>query len=128
MLEEEGWENVFARHQRLMRMTRAGLRALGLPLLTSDDDASPTVTAIDGRQTAWDTESLRKHMSEMNVTIAGGQQHLKGQIARIGHMGYCDELDVLTVLGVLEMACFKMGVPVELGTGVKAAQEVMLHV
>ncbi|MFC7442164.1 pyridoxal-phosphate-dependent aminotransferase family protein [Laceyella putida] len=128
MLEEEGWENVFARHQRLKRMTRTGIRALGLPLFTNDQDASPTVTAIDGRQVAWETEALRKHMSQMKVTIAGGQQHLKGQIARIGHMGFCDELDILTVLSVLEMALVKLGVSIELGSSVKAAQEVMLDV
>lgn len=127
MLKEEGWENVFARHRRLMRMTRAGISALGIPLLTSSEDASPTVTAIDGRAVAWETEALRKNMSAMNVTIAGGQQHLKGQIARIGHMGYCDELDILTVLSVLEMALVKLGVSIELGSSIKAAQEVILN-
>ncbi|MBA4543107.1 MULTISPECIES: alanine--glyoxylate aminotransferase family protein [Thermoactinomyces] len=128
MLEEEGLPRVFARHERLKTMTRAGIKALGLELMTSDADASPTVTSVYGGREKWEAETLRKELRALGVGVAGGQQHLKGKIFRIGHMGYCDELDILTVLSALEIALIKTGVPVELGSGVKAAQEVMLHV
>jgi aspartate aminotransferase-like enzyme len=128
MLEEEGLPNVFARHERLKQMTRAGVRALGLNLMTSEADASPTVTSVRGGEEHWNAEDLRKALGQLRVTVAGGQQQLKGKIFRIGHMGYCDELDMLTVLAALEVALCRIGVFVELGSAVKAAQEVMLHV
>jgi aspartate aminotransferase-like enzyme len=60
--------------------------------------------------------------------VAGGQQHLKGKIFRIGHMGYCDEWDILTVLAAVEVTLSQMGQPVEPGMATKAAQEVMMNV
>ncbi len=124
LFEEEGMENVIRRHELLKEMTRAGVRALGLTLMTSDEDGSPTVTSIDCKDTDWNVEDLRKALSQINVVVAGGQQHLKGQIFRIGHMGYCDPLDILTTLSAIEFALNQIDVPVELGAGVKAAQEV----
>jgi aspartate aminotransferase-like enzyme len=124
MLEEEGLNQVIRRHELLKQMTRAGVRALGLELMASDQDASPTVTSIHGGGTAWQSEDLRKALRSLNVVVAGGQQHLKGKIFRIGHMGYCDALDILTTLSALELALQQIGVSVPFGTSVKAAQEV----
>ncbi|GGE11045.1 serine-pyruvate aminotransferase [Marinithermofilum abyssi] len=127
MLEEEGWEKVIHRHKLMKEMTRAGTRALGLDLMTSDDVASPTVTSIWGSD-KWSSEDLRKALRQLSVRVAGGQQHLKGKIFRIGHMGYCDPLDVLTVLSALELALKNIGVPVEAGAGIQAAEEVFHRV
>lgn len=126
ILEEEGLHNVYQRHEQLKQMTRSGIKALGLQLMTSDSDASPTVTSIWGGKGEWDSEELRKQLRQLQVIVAGGQQHLKGQIFRIGHMGYCDYLDILTVFNALELSLAKLGVSIPLGKGVKAAQEVML--
>ncbi|SEN26966.1 pyridoxal-phosphate-dependent aminotransferase family protein [Lihuaxuella thermophila] len=127
MLQEEGLENVIKRHERLKQMTRAGVRALGLELMTSEQDASPTVTSIHGGKDQWSSEDLRKALRELQIVVAGGQQHLKGKIFRIGHMGYCDALDIFTTLSGLEIALQKIGVPAPLGAGVKAAQEVYMN-
>ncbi|TCP69873.1 pyridoxal-phosphate-dependent aminotransferase family protein [Baia soyae] len=127
MLEEEGLEQVFKRHELLMNMCRAGVQSLGLTLMASDQDSSPTVTSIYGGAEAWSSEDVRKHLKQLRVLVAGGQQHLKGQIFRIGHMGYCDSLDVLTALSALEIALIQAGASVSLGSGVKAAQEVYLN-
>lgn len=127
LLEEEGLEHTIQRHELLMKMCRAGVQALGLTLMTSNQDASPTVTSIYGGGESWSSEDLRKRLKQLQVYVAGGQQHLKGQIFRIGHMGYCDALDVLTTLGALEMALIQIGVSIQLGVGVKAAQEVYLQ-
>lgn len=127
MLEEEGLEQTFQRHELLMKMCRAGVHALGLTLMTNAQDASPTVTSIYGGDKLWSSEDLRKKLKQLQVYVAGGQQHLKGQIFRIGHMGYCDVLDLLTVLGALEISLNQIGVSIQLGSGVKAAQEVYLQ-
>jgi aspartate aminotransferase-like enzyme len=62
----------------------------------------------------------------MGVNFAGGQGKLKGKLLRIGHMGYCTELDVVMAIAALEMALHKLGVPVELGVGVRAAEGALL--
>jgi aspartate aminotransferase-like enzyme len=126
LLEEEGLPAIIKRHEVMRDMTRAAMRALNVPLMADDEYASPTVTSCDP-QGAFDAEELRKVLrTRHNIVIAGGQQHLKGKIFRIGHMGYCEPLDVLQVIAAIEMSLRQIGVPVELGAGVKAAQEVLL--
>ena len=62
----------------------------------------------------------------MGVDIAGGQDHLKGKIVRISHIGYVGPFDVITAISTLEMALNRLGVPVELGQGVRAAESALL--
>ncbi|PCN43778.1 aminotransferase [Brevibacillus laterosporus] len=127
MLDEEGLPQVFARHELMKNMTRAAMRALGLPLMTEDEYASPTVTSVDPGD-LFDAEELRKILrTKYNVVIAGGQQHLKGRIFRIGHMGYCDPQDVLTVISLIEVSLQQIGYEITLGAGVRAAQEVLIQ-
>lgn len=125
LFEEEGLEEVYARHDLMMKMTRSAMRALDIPLLTHDKDASPTVTAIIPDRV--DAEALRKQVKEdFNLDLAGGQQHLKGKVIRIGHMGYCNPSDVLQIISIIEIGLQKLGAKVSLGKGVAAAQEVYL--
>lgn len=127
MLEDEGFDQVVHRHELMRNMTRAAADALGLPLLTKDADASPTVTAIAAGND-FDAEQLRHVVKEnYNMTFAGGQKQLKGRLLRIGHMGWCFPTDVITAISFIEMGLRKMNVKIELGTGVKAAEEVYLN-
>jgi len=126
MLDEEGLPQIILRHEMMRDMTRAAMRALNIPLMAKDEYASPTVTSLDPRG-AFDAEALRKVLrTSYNLVIAGGQQHLKGKIFRIGHMGYCEPLDVIQTVSAIEMALRQIGAPAELGAGVQAAQEVLL--
>jgi aspartate aminotransferase-like enzyme len=61
------------------------------------------------------------------VTIAGGQNQLKGKIARIAHTGYFGPFDIVTTLAALEMTLSELGHPLDLGAGVGAAQGVFLE-
>ncbi len=127
MMEEEGLANIIKRHELLRDMTRAAMRALGIPLMTKDEFGSPTVTSLDP-QGLFDAEELRKVLrTRHNLIVAGGQQHLKGKIFRIGHMGYCEPLDVIQIVAAIEMSLKQIGFEVELGKGVKAAQEVLIN-
>lgn len=126
MLEEQGFDNVIARHRLMMAMTRSAIRALDLPLMVRDEVASPTVTAVYGTSDL-NVEDLRKMLSHLNIRLAGGQQHLKGRIFRIGHMGYCEPNDVLTVIATIEVALKKLNYPIKLGQGMQAAEEVWAH-
>ncbi|MFP7170599.1 alanine--glyoxylate aminotransferase family protein [Terribacillus sp. 7520-G] len=126
LLEEEGLEQVYARHRLMRDMTRAAFRALGIPLLVEDAYASPTVTAI--KPDDFDAEQLRKQLKqEFNLAFAGGQQHMKGQIFRIGHMGYCSPADVLQVIGAVEIGLVQIGKQVTMGAGTAAAQQIYLE-
>ncbi|TMN22901.1 pyridoxal-phosphate-dependent aminotransferase family protein [Lentibacillus cibarius] len=125
MMEEEGLDHVYKRHQTMKDMARAAFRALNIPLLTTDEAASPTVTAV--KPDDFDPEALRKVLkNDFGLSIAGGQKHLKGNIFRIGHMGYCSPADLLQTITIIEIALHKVGKMVELGKGTKAAQETLL--
>ncbi|MGD8189157.1 pyridoxal-phosphate-dependent aminotransferase family protein [Brevibacillus ginsengisoli] len=127
MMEEEGLANIIKRHELMRDMTRAAMSALGIPLMTKEEYGSTTVTSLDP-QGLFDAEELRKVLrTKHNLVIAGGQQHLKGKIFRIGHMGYCEPLDVIQIVAAIEMALKQIGFEVELGKGVKAAQEVLIQ-
>jgi aspartate aminotransferase-like enzyme len=60
------------------------------------------------------------------MTAAGGQDHLKGKIFRISHMGYIDSFDVITALAAVEMTVKGLGHPIKLGSGVAKAQEIFM--
>ena len=118
----EGLPAVFTRHARLADATRAGVQALGLALFADHPGAACTaVKAPDGIEAGRIVKGLRAR----GITIAGGQGSMKGQIFRIAHMGYVDGFDVLTALGALEMVLAELRYPVTLGTGVRAAEELL---
>jgi aspartate aminotransferase-like enzyme len=64
---------------------------------------------------------------KFGITIAGGQNQLKGKIARIAHCGYYGAFDTVTTVAALEMTLKELGADVELGAGVAAAQRVFLE-
>ena len=128
MMKEEGLENIFARHTRLAKATRAGVKVLGLPLLAPDDAYSNAVTAV--APTDFAAEDIRKIMNQrFNISLAGGQDHLKGKIFRIGHLGFVCDRDILTALSSLEATLSELGY--ENGTSttaVDAATKVLVSV
>ncbi|MGV3487184.1 MAG: pyridoxal-phosphate-dependent aminotransferase family protein [Tuberibacillus sp.] len=127
LIEEEGLQRVFDRHIVLKRMTRAAMRAAGLRLLTSDEEASPTVTAV-AQTDNWDTETFRKSAREkFNLVLAGGQKKLKGQLVRFGHMGACTPAEIIQSLFLFEMALKSVQWPVSTGVMVQAAEEVLIN-
>jgi len=124
MFKEEGLENVFTRHAKLARATREAVKALGLELLapTAPSDALTAIKAPEGV----DGKKLKKNFEDMyGLIIAGGQSQLKGKIIRIAHIGYFQPLDIIQAVSTLELVLKSMGYPVELGKGVKAAEEIL---
>ncbi len=116
-----------ARHARLATAMRAGLRALGLELLPSEESlCASTLSAI--RYPKGVDASLVGRMRDEGIVVAGGLlPELKGTYFRIGHMGAHQESDVLAVLGALERALDRSGVDVDLGSGLGAAQSALLR-
>lgn len=105
ILFEEGLPQRIERHKRLAEMTRAGIKSLGLELFpVSEDICSRTVTAFKAPPHKTEQEIRDTLKNKYNLVIAGGQAHLKGKIMRIGHMGNCQEKDIITTLACLEKA------------------------
>lgn len=122
MIKEEGLQNIFERHKLLARAVQEAVRAMGLELLA--DSPSPTLTAIK-LPSGIDGQELKRRLEDRyGLIVAGGQEHLKGKIIRIAHMGYFEPSDILQVVAALELELKGMGYPVELGRGVSAAQKV----
>ncbi|NTW04969.1 MAG: alanine--glyoxylate aminotransferase family protein [Peptococcaceae bacterium] len=126
MMMAEGMSNVYARHKLLSKAAQAAVKALGLELFAREDSISPLVTAIKSPE-GIDGDDIRKILKkEFGVTFAGGQSSLKGKIFRIAHMGFADKMDVIIAISALEMSLVRMGIPLEMGKGVQAAQQVFL--
>ena len=123
MLEREGLANVFRRHDRLARATRAGVEALGLSLFCRATP-SPALTAVNAPPGVDGEAIVRAYSQAHNITIAGGQGEMKGTLFRLGHMGYAAEFDVITALAALEQVLAELGQPVDFGAGVRGAQKV----
>jgi aspartate aminotransferase-like enzyme len=123
LLKEEGLENVIERHARLAHATREAARALGLELLAkAPSNVATAMIMPDGI----DAEKLRKILSaDMNITVAGGQDALKGSVIRVAHLGYCSESDTITTVSAIEMALKKLGHDCEPGAGVAAVEKAL---
>lgn len=124
MMRAEGLDSIFARHDRLKRAAREAVKAMGLPLLGPDDCASPAVTAV--APTTVDAEQIRSVMKKrFDIALAGGQDHLKGKIFRIGHLGFVSDRDLLCAIGSLEATLESLNAGNEPGAGITAAAKIL---
>ena len=126
MMKAEGLENVFARHKRLMTTTRAAVQALGLPLFAADGCASPAITSVMPPAEV-DAQKVRTLMRKrFDIALADGQDHLKGKIFRIGHLGFVCDRDILAAISSLEVVLREMGYEgFTPGAGVAAAAKLL---
>ncbi len=118
MLKAEGIENIWRRHERLATAIRAGVAAIGLKLFSEFPSFAVTpVWLPEGMDWKVFNKTLK---SKYGITIAGGQDDYAGKIFRISHLGYYDELDMVTMIGALELTLKECGYKCELGKGVQA--------
>ncbi len=125
MLEEEGLENVFARHRRHSEATRAACKAWGLETQCQQQGAhSPVLTGVrmpDGH----DSDAFRKVVLEnFDMSLGTGLNKVKGKVFRIGHIGHFNDLMLMGTLSGVEMGLDLARVPHRAG-GVLAAMDVL---
>ena len=124
MLKEEGLQEVFDRHARLAKATRAAVEALGCKLF-APTAPSPTVTSVWGPE-GLNTDKLVKQLRDKyGVSITGGQDAVKGKIFRVAHLGYFGTFDILTSVTAVEMALTDLGVKITRGAGTAAAEAIL---
>jgi aspartate aminotransferase-like enzyme len=126
LMNEEGKDAIFARHEACAAAARAGLTALGFQLFADPAVASKTVTA------AWvpedlDWKAFNGEVKRRGVVLAGGQGKLTGKIFRLGHLGSVTIEEILGAISTLEFVSLAMGRPVAPGSAVAAAQVAALE-
>lgn len=121
MLREEGWSNVFARHDQLAAAVRTAVDAWGLELVCGrPKDYSSTLTAVRVPE-GHDADAVRGiALDRFDVSLGTGLGQLAGQVFRVGHLGDTNDLTVLGALAGIEMALELTNVPHRPG-GVAAA-------
>ena len=130
MLEEEGLDNVFARHHRLAEATRRAVRTWrqndGPEIFCIDPGAqSDSVTAVLLPEDCDGDRFRQICLDRFNVSLGGGLGPLKGKLFRIGHLGDLNEAMVLGALATIEMALDLAGIPHGKG-GVQAAADYLI--
>jgi alanine-glyoxylate transaminase/serine-glyoxylate transaminase/serine-pyruvate transaminase len=123
MLLEEGLENVFARHHRLASGVREAVGAWGLGVCCRHPRwYSDTVTAVMLAPEINSAQVVDVAFRRYNLALGGGLSKVAGKVFRIGHLGDLNELMLLGALAGTEMAMADVGVRIEPGSGVGAAQ------
>ncbi len=124
-IKKLGRENLIANAALLAEASRAGAQALGLKLFAGSNpaNAATAICAPAGMDSGAIVKELR---NRFGAVIANGQGSMKGQIFRLAHLGYYDIADLFAIFAALEIALQKLGQKVELGSSVRAVQEVYL--
>ncbi len=124
MIREEGIERVWRRHERLATALRAGIASLGLRLFSEAPSFAVTpVWLPEGIDWKAFNATLK---NDIGITIAGGQDDFAGKIFRVSHLGYYDDLDMITFVAALERTLAARRYPFTPGTGLAATQQSLL--
>ncbi|MCQ9202833.1 MAG: alanine--glyoxylate aminotransferase family protein [Prochlorococcus marinus XMU1425] len=108
MMREEGLDNIFQRHNKHKLAMSNAVKALNLKLFADEKYLSPSITAI--KTEGIDAEEFRKTIkNNFDILLAGGQDHLKGKIFRVGHLGYVNDRDIITVVSAMSNTLLKLG-------------------
>jgi alanine-glyoxylate transaminase/serine-glyoxylate transaminase/serine-pyruvate transaminase len=127
LLDEEGLDAVFARHQRHAEATRRAVRAWGLEVLALDErEFSPSLTAVL-MPAGHDADRVRKVILDaFDMSLGTGLGRLAGKVFRIGHLGDFNDLTLMGTLAGVQMGLLLAGVPVKTG-GVEAAMAYLVE-
>ena len=122
-IKQLGMDKLVDNAQQLALATRRACQALGLELFAPESPAA-SVTAVRAPKGMDSGVIVKEFRNRFGSIIANGQGTMKGQIFRIAHLGYFDFPDLFGVVAELELILHANGVPVKLGSGVAAVQQV----
>jgi len=108
MMRDEGLDNIFLRHNKHKLAMSNAVKVLNLKLFADEKYLSPSVTAI--KTEGMDAEQFRKKIKDkFDILLAGGQDHLKGKIFRVGHLGYVNNRDIITIISAISNTLLTLG-------------------
>lgn len=121
LLDEEGLDAVYARHERLAAGVREAVKAWGLELVCKDaTHASRTLTTFMVPRDM-DSHDLISHARDRyGLSLGVGLGQLRGRAVRIGHLGALNELEVVATIAGVEMSMVDLGAGLPLGSGPEA--------
>ncbi len=123
IIKSLGLEKLFEHHRILGDATRAGVKAIGLELLSKSPGNILTAVkvpdGIDG------LKLIKTMQGKYMAYIAGGQDPYKGKIFRIAHLGYMGGFDIITALTALEMTLSELGFDFKIGSAVEVAETIL---
>ena len=120
IIQAEGLDNRVARHHQAAAATRDAVKALGLELFPDESVSSATVTAVKMPEGLTDDQVRGTMLNKYGVQLAGGQDHLKGNIIRIGHMGVISYKELAITFTALGLTLKGLGKDIDAGAGVAA--------
>ena len=123
IIMEEGLENRIARHHKAAKASVDAVKALGLELFADEAVSSATVTAVKMPEGITDADFRGTTRDKYGVELAGGQDHLKGNIFRIGHMGNISYKELTQTFAAIGMTLKGLGVIDDAGAGVASIAE-----
>ena len=123
MVMEEGLDNRVARHHKAAKASVAAVKALGLELFADEAVSSATVTAVKMPEGITDADFRGTTRDKYGVELAGGQDHLKGNIFRIGHMGNISYKELTQTFAAIGMTLKGLGAIDDAGAGVASIAE-----
>jgi len=123
MIKGVGIEKIWEEHHKRAEATRQAFQAAGLKLLSeSPSDAVTAVLLPEGVDGDKLVKSLRV---KYGISVAGGQDHMKGKIVRISHLGWQDEFDVLTAITAVGVGLKQAGCSIDVEKGVSVVQDLL---
>ncbi len=124
LVKKEGLENIFERNKKFAYATREAFKEIGLKIF-NEKSPSEAVTAILLPESV-DGQKLVKFLRDnYKISIAGGQEHLKGKIIRISHMGFISRFDLIVGVSAVEMALKEFGYKFEFGKATTKLMELL---
>lgn len=121
---EEGIENIYKRRQLMSLATREALGAINIDLFTTDE-ASPALTVGVAPEEIGAKKIISELQAKFGMTVAGGQDHAKGKIFRVSHIGDVDRNDMVAFVSALESVLDSLGHDFISGAGVSKASEIL---
>ncbi len=126
ILQEEGLENAWARHQKNHLALRAGLEAMGLTFIVKEDDRLPQLNAVTIPAGVDDVAVRNRLLNEYNLEIGAGLGALAGKVWRIGLMGHASRAEnILLCIGALESVLGDLGADINRGVALPAMQRAL---
>lgn len=126
MLQEEGLENAWARHQKNHLALRAGLEAMGLSFIVNEADRLPQLNAVSIPAGVDDAAVRGRLLNEYNLEIGAGLGALAGKVWRIGLMGHASRAEnILLCISALEAILSDMGADIRQGVAIPAMQQAL---
>lgn len=123
LIKDEGLEETFKRHELNGRALQTGLEAMGLKLFAQEGHRLPMLTSVRVPEGVEDAKVRKLLLDRYGIEIGGGLGPIKGQIWRVGLMGYSSQRsNVLQFLSALGSILREAGADIDAGQGIQAAE------